>query len=162
MRTGRWIRMIWAALLCFALYPVIAQPTLDSSHYVPVDKGLSQDWYRSLWANERKPYRGKELATIGMPCGGIAAGSRCAPAGYARVFFRGQDECFTARLIPIGTAHLGRAGCGVARPKGPGRTTGAVLANLPRRPLQGTGEDDARVHAVRSLNASLTLYIGDC
>ncbi|HVW61541.1 MAG TPA: GH116 family glycosyl hydrolase [Puia sp.] len=77
MRTGKWIQLIWASLLCFALCPVIAQPALDSSHYVPVDKGLSKDWYRSLWADERKPYRGKELATIGMPCGGIAAGQLC-------------------------------------------------------------------------------------
>ncbi len=50
-----------------------AQQT-DPSHGIPVNKDLSADWKRSLWQNQRKVYKGKELTTIGMPCGGIAAG----------------------------------------------------------------------------------------
>ncbi len=52
---------------------VFAQPT-DPTHKIPANKNLSQDWGNSLWNNEKKIYRGKELETIGMPCGGIAAG----------------------------------------------------------------------------------------
>jgi non-lysosomal glucosylceramidase len=47
---------------------------LDSSHHVPVEKQLSAEWKNSLWSNERKVYKGDELTTIAMPCGGIAAG----------------------------------------------------------------------------------------
>ena len=47
---------------------------LHSSHKVPVNKQLSENWKKELWQSERKIYRGKELETIGMPCGGIAAG----------------------------------------------------------------------------------------
>ena len=48
----------------------------DAEGYaVPVDKGLDPAWVRSLCdRGERKIYRGKELYTIGMPCGGIGAG----------------------------------------------------------------------------------------
>lgn len=51
-----------------------AQYKTDPSHFVPVNKHLSQAWIKSLWANERKVYKGDDLQTIGMPCGGIAAG----------------------------------------------------------------------------------------
>jgi len=51
-----------------------AQSKLDSSHHVPVVKNLSADWKKELWSNERKIYKSNELLTIGMPCGGIAAG----------------------------------------------------------------------------------------
>ena len=52
----------------------MAQPALDSTHFVPVKKSLPADWQQSLWRNERKQYKGDELRTIGMPCGGVAAG----------------------------------------------------------------------------------------
>jgi len=44
-------------------------------HVVSVDKGSEPAWRRSLFERgERRIYRGKELFTIGMPCGGIGAG----------------------------------------------------------------------------------------
>ncbi|MCC6287032.1 MAG: hypothetical protein IT249_04040 [Chitinophagaceae bacterium] len=59
--------------LIFICNPTGAQ-SADPSHYVPADKKLSAQWQQSLWNNERKVYKGNELTTIGMPCGGIAAG----------------------------------------------------------------------------------------
>lgn len=56
------------------LFATVTAQTLDATHKVPVDKNLSDDWKKSLWSNERKAYTGSELETIGMPCGGIAAG----------------------------------------------------------------------------------------
>jgi uncharacterized protein (DUF608 family) len=44
-------------------------------HYVPADKHLTPERVRALFARgERKVFRGNELRTIGMPCGGVAAG----------------------------------------------------------------------------------------
>lgn len=45
-------------------------------HFVPVDKNLPQVWYSSLYERGEASswYTGKELETIGMPIGGIAAG----------------------------------------------------------------------------------------
>jgi non-lysosomal glucosylceramidase len=63
--------MLFLALGCTA--PAIAQQ-VHPSHKVPIDKGLSAEWKDKLWSNERKVYIGEELKTIGMPCGGIAAG----------------------------------------------------------------------------------------
>lgn len=48
--------------------------SLNATHFVPVNKSLDDEWKKSLWSNERKAYKGDELKTIGMPCGGIAAG----------------------------------------------------------------------------------------
>ena len=48
--------------------------TTDTSHHIPLQKNLSAEWQKSLYSNERKVYKGDELYTIGMPCGGIAAG----------------------------------------------------------------------------------------
>lgn len=63
-------------LLPFALCCIISVSAqqLDPSHHVPVNKNLPASWNQSIWSNERKVYTGKELTTIGMPCGGIAAG----------------------------------------------------------------------------------------
>ena len=58
--------------LSFFLSP--AQTITDSSHHVPLDKHLSKDWERMLYDSSRKSYSGDELLTIGMPCGGLAAG----------------------------------------------------------------------------------------
>jgi non-lysosomal glucosylceramidase len=53
-------------------------PTVQAvkqGHIVPTDKKMSSAWVKSLQARgERKIYRGKELFTIGMPCGGVGAG----------------------------------------------------------------------------------------
>ena len=50
-------------------------PSSGAQTFIPADKKLSPQWVRSLFEKgERKVYRGKELATIGMPIGGIAAG----------------------------------------------------------------------------------------
>ncbi len=54
-------------------YLINAQ-SLHPSHKVPIDKNLSVEWKQQLRTNEPKVYKGKELETIGMPCGGIAAG----------------------------------------------------------------------------------------
>ncbi len=51
-----------------------AQP-VSVDHFVPEDKQLTAEWLAQLTAKgERKVYRGAELQTIGMPCGGVAAG----------------------------------------------------------------------------------------
>ncbi len=48
---------------------------VKQGHIVPVDKKMSPKWVKSLFARgERKVYRGKELFTIGMPCGGVGSG----------------------------------------------------------------------------------------
>ena len=45
------------------------------SRYVPEPKALDGRWLSSLFERgERRVYRGSELETIGMPCGGICAG----------------------------------------------------------------------------------------
>jgi len=71
------MKWIWT-ILSLAMLPcrtqVQAQSTTDTSHHVPADKHLSAQWKKDLWNGERKVYKGKELLTIGMPCGGIAAG----------------------------------------------------------------------------------------
>ena len=62
-------------LLSFSLsQSLFAQKTIDPSHKVPIEKNLSVNWKKSLYSDGRKEYKGEELLTIGMPCGGIAAG----------------------------------------------------------------------------------------
>lgn len=58
--------------LIYALL-IQAQPT-DPTHHVPGDKQLPRTWTTSLYSKEKKVFKGAELLTIGMPCGGIAAG----------------------------------------------------------------------------------------
>jgi non-lysosomal glucosylceramidase len=69
-------------IVCLLLILVVANRNLkaqsiDPSHKVPVNKMLSADWEKSLWQNKKTVYRGDELLTIGMPCGGIASGQLC-------------------------------------------------------------------------------------
>jgi uncharacterized protein (DUF608 family) len=70
--------MYYRSLLAFIFSTLLIltgrTQSLDASHYVPVKKPLNDDWRKSLWSDERKVYSGDELKTIGMPCGGIAAG----------------------------------------------------------------------------------------
>ena len=50
-------------------------PSGKVQHFIPADKKLHPDWVKTLFAKGvPKVYRGKELETIGMPVGGIAAG----------------------------------------------------------------------------------------
>lgn len=58
--------------ICFAT--TVFSQAVDSSHHVPADKNLPASWTKELYSTERKVYKGDELLTIGMPCGGIAAG----------------------------------------------------------------------------------------
>jgi uncharacterized protein (DUF608 family) len=66
--------LVGSLLVASLSWTAFAQEVLDPGHHVPVDKGLSAEWRKGLWDKERKVYRGNELLTIGMPCGGIAAG----------------------------------------------------------------------------------------
>jgi len=51
------------------------KPDPQIKHFVPADKKLSDDWVRSLFAKgEPEVYRGKDLATLAMPIGGIGTG----------------------------------------------------------------------------------------
>lgn len=44
-------------------------------HHVPAAKGLSKEWFRTLYQRGRPiVYKGEALATVGMPIGGIGAG----------------------------------------------------------------------------------------
>lgn len=66
--------LIIILLLKWFSLDVISQTAIDPSHYVPLQKNLSQQWKESLMQDERKVYKGKELLTIGMPCRGIEVG----------------------------------------------------------------------------------------
>jgi len=58
-----------------ALGAVAKKPAIGVSHLVPVEKGLSADWLRSLFVRGTKEIlKGQELTFIGMPVGGIATG----------------------------------------------------------------------------------------
>ena len=59
--------------LCFGFLLANGQP-IDTSHHVPLNKNLSEQWRTALYSDNREPYKGKDLYTIGMPCGGIGAG----------------------------------------------------------------------------------------
>lgn len=53
--------------------PFAAKDVAD--HFVPADKKLKPEWIKALFERgERTWYSGQDLATIGMPVGGIAAG----------------------------------------------------------------------------------------
>lgn len=54
---------------------LVADEVASTLSYVPADKGMDAAGVQVLFARgERKIYRGNELETIGMPCGGIGAG----------------------------------------------------------------------------------------
>lgn len=62
-------------LACALLLGIGSGALGQDKHPVPADKGLSQDFIRSLFERgERAVYKGDELETIGMPVGGIATG----------------------------------------------------------------------------------------
>ena len=56
-------------------FPAFGRQTV-SSFDIPVDKGLSAEWYESLYKRGGpEVYRGKDLAYIGMPVGGLCTGT---------------------------------------------------------------------------------------
>ncbi len=62
-------------LILLLFIPVIAFSQFSSDHKVALDKGNYKAFVGDQNSKgERKPYKGNELTTIGMPCGGIAAG----------------------------------------------------------------------------------------
>ena len=67
-----------AAALGLSAGRAFAGPFSDAElgdHFVPIDKKLDPKWMASLFAtSERAWYTGDDLATIGMPVGGICAG----------------------------------------------------------------------------------------
>lgn len=67
-----WFRGFVCLMLLFGLGSLNAQNKWG--HVIPADKGLSPDFIKSLYVNERTVYTGDDLKTIGMPCGGIASG----------------------------------------------------------------------------------------
>ena len=68
----KWILRCFVTLIIPA--SSIAQLNLHSTHHVPVEKNLSPAWTDALYSNQKTIYKGNQLLTIGMPCGGIAAG----------------------------------------------------------------------------------------
>lgn len=66
-------RLLSIVLFCI-ISPFVQSQTIHPTHKVPADKNLPASWTEDLWKYEPRIYKGKELETIGMPCGGIAAG----------------------------------------------------------------------------------------
>ncbi len=59
----------------FALSALAGEPGEEFKHFVPVDKKLAPEWVAALTQRGTpEVWRGKDLVTIGMPVGGIAAG----------------------------------------------------------------------------------------
>ena len=57
-------------------FPAFGMSSLKSEYTIPIDKGLSPEWYKSLYERGiAEVYRGKELAYIGMPIGGLCTGT---------------------------------------------------------------------------------------
>ena len=57
-------------------FPSFGMSNSKSEYTIPIDKGLSPEWYKSLYERgQAEMYKGKELAYIGMPIGGLCAGT---------------------------------------------------------------------------------------
>ena len=57
-------------------FPAFGMSNSKSDYTIPIDKGLSPEWYKSLYERgTAEIYKGKELAYIGMPIGGICTGT---------------------------------------------------------------------------------------
>ena len=67
-------RVFRAAILAILSSVGLCASAQEIDHFVPVDKGLGAEWETRLYEDERRPYEGAELETVGMPCGGICAG----------------------------------------------------------------------------------------
>ncbi|TKG93655.1 hypothetical protein EYV94_15520 [Puteibacter caeruleilacunae] len=67
-------KVLGILLLCWAFVTGLNAQN-EFGHVIKEDKGLSKTWIKSLTSpGEQKVYKGEELKTIGMPCGGVAAG----------------------------------------------------------------------------------------
>ena len=59
-------------------FPAFGMNNSKSEYTIPINKGLSPEWYKSLYERGAvEAYKGKELAYVGMPIGGICAGKWC-------------------------------------------------------------------------------------
>lgn len=57
-------------------FPAFGMNNSKSEYTIPINKGLSPEWYKSLYERGTvEAYKGKELAYVGMPIGGICAGT---------------------------------------------------------------------------------------
>ena len=57
-------------------FPAFGMSNSNSDYTIPTDKGLSPEWYKSLYERgQAEVYTGKELAYIGMPIGGLMTGT---------------------------------------------------------------------------------------
>ena len=57
-------------------FPALGSVSPDGDYTIPIDKGLSPEWYKSLYERGKPEiYSGKELAYVGMPIGGLCAGT---------------------------------------------------------------------------------------
>ena len=57
-------------------FPSFGMNNSNPTYTIPIDKGLSPEWYKSLYERgQAEVYKGKELAYIGMPIGGIGTGT---------------------------------------------------------------------------------------
>ena len=84
---------------------------IRQGHVVPVDKKMSPAWVRSLVEKgDRKVYRGKELFTIGMPCGGVGAG---------QMYVRGDGTLAKWWIFNNARNERGCSGYQTYRPKSP-------------------------------------------
>jgi uncharacterized protein (DUF608 family) len=102
-----------------------------SDHRVPADKQLSPQWLASLAERAPRPWRGDELRTIAMPCGGVAAGQLYLDGeGRLAGWWIANDACHTSSGerhsidTPGGARGVGYATFAPARPV----AHGALLA----------------------------------
>jgi len=130
--------------------PFDRQDTVD--HFIPVDKKLSRDWVRSLFAKGgRSWFEGAELESVGMPVGGICAGqvyltgdgrlefidifNQYANSGYGRVNYR-EGRSATEMVVNAGdTVEAPSIDQGVALQVETGK--GAMVRSLDARGFPG-------------------------
>ncbi len=57
-------------------FPAFGMSNAKSEYTIPVDKGSSPEWYKSLYERGAvEAYKGAALAYVGMPIGGICTGT---------------------------------------------------------------------------------------
>ncbi|HUT35303.1 MAG TPA: GH116 family glycosyl hydrolase [Planctomycetota bacterium] len=67
--------LLFLSVVGFALSALAAEPGEEFKHFVPVDKKLAPEWVAALTQRgQPEVWSGKDLVTIGMPIGGVAAG----------------------------------------------------------------------------------------
>lgn len=64
-----------ASVAAFGVLQARGRQGQDGDHFVPADKRLPQEWIDGLTKRGPvQPWRGEQLRTIAMPCGGVGAG----------------------------------------------------------------------------------------